>query len=242
MRNRAFTFVEVLVVLLILAVLIAMLLPALRRTKNSAEDIQSLSAIRQMHGAMTLYTHDHGLTYPFFGVPGNPEAGIWINGFHQSSGLPGGHQFFMQHQSLYVSALVKYLAGPMDTPSGPAFYQTHHPDRETPENLYVTGIVYSHSFIASPAFWKDGGPHEARYVQSTRVSMVRHPPRKVLFAYFNPTLYAENSVIIGFVDGSTRKEQRNMSGSITPDPLSPFKLNNRAPGLLTRNGVLGIDY
>lgn len=90
MRNRAFTFVEVLVVLLILAVLIAMLLPALRRTKNSAEDIQSLSAIRQMHGAMTLYTHDHGLTYPFFGVPGNPEAGIWINGFHQSSGLPGG--------------------------------------------------------------------------------------------------------------------------------------------------------
>lgn len=242
MRNRAFTFVEVLVVLLILAVLIAMLLPALRRTKNSAEDIQVLSAIRQMHGAMTLYTQDHDLTYPFFGVPGNPEAGIWINGFHRSSGLPGGHQFFMQHQSSYVSALVKYLSGPMDMPSGPAFFQVRHPDRETPENLYVTGIVYSHSFIASPAFWKDGGPHEARHVQSTRVSMVRHPPRKVLFAYFNPTLYAENSVIIGFVDGSTRKEQINMSRSITPDPLSPFKLNNRVPGHLTRDGVLGIDY
>lgn len=242
MKMRAFTLVEVLVVLLVLAVLIAMILPVFRRTKESVGDIQSLSAIRQMHAAMVLYTHEHDQMYPFFGISGSPEAGIWINGTHRSSGLPGGHQFFIQHQDLYVSALVKHLSGPMETASGSAFQVPSHPDKETPEGVYVSNILYSHSFITSPAFWKDGGPHEARHVQPTRVSMVRHPPRKGLLVYGNPSLFAENRVIIGFADGSASKEQRNMAGSITPDSRTPFTLNNRAPAMITRDGVLGVDY
>lgn len=242
MKMRAFTLVEVLVVLLVLTVLIAIVLPVFRRTKDSAGDIRSLSAIRQMHTAMALYTHEHNQMYPFFGIPGKPEAGIWVNGVHRSTGAQGAF-FFWTQQSVYVSGLLKHLSGVMEMADGhPAYGPSNSPDLSSRDQVYVSTIVYSPSFLALPDFWKDGGPHDPRFIQPTRVSMVRHPPRKGLLVYSTLEMFQSNRVMLGFADGSVRQEERNMSRSIKKDPQSPFWLNDRAPGLITRDGVHGIDY
>jgi prepilin-type N-terminal cleavage/methylation domain-containing protein/prepilin-type processing-associated H-X9-DG protein len=54
--NRAFTLVELLVVIAIIAILIAILLPVLTRVKQQAQQTACASNLRQLGQAMTMYT------------------------------------------------------------------------------------------------------------------------------------------------------------------------------------------
>jgi prepilin-type N-terminal cleavage/methylation domain-containing protein len=58
-RKKAFTLIELLVVISIIALLIAILMPALNRAREQAKAVQCMSNIRQMATAMALYAEDH---------------------------------------------------------------------------------------------------------------------------------------------------------------------------------------
>lgn len=63
-KSKAFTLIELLVVISIIALLIAILLPALSKARESAQGIQCASNIRQAFMAMTYYCDDHNGLYP----------------------------------------------------------------------------------------------------------------------------------------------------------------------------------
>ena len=77
MKRKAFTLVELLVVIGIIATLIAILMPALGRARESTQRLSCLSNMRQLGMAMMMYVQDNKGKFPAAGVGPMPEDWIY---------------------------------------------------------------------------------------------------------------------------------------------------------------------
>lgn len=97
-RDQAFSLVELLVVLGIIAVLIAILIPALSAARQMALTVRCQSNLRQCGVAMTMYATDHDQIVPFH--------------FNQGNGAFGPSQFVFAQLAPYVNVPINGVGSP----------------------------------------------------------------------------------------------------------------------------------
>ena len=84
MRKRAFTLVELLVVITIIAILAAMLMPVLSRAKQRAQGTSCLNNGKQLMLGLHLYSNENNDFYP-----PNPDDGNTLPGYNWCGGQAG---------------------------------------------------------------------------------------------------------------------------------------------------------
>lgn len=135
MRTRAFTLVELLVVIGIIAMLIAVLMPALSKARNAAMRVQCQSNLRQVAHYALLYSQDWRGVLPHTGgtdpaVLGYDDKGYWrlsskpwvfkLISIAQKVGDPTTANKTIAQQSVFFCPLARRAIAPLrpvtDTP------------------------------------------------------------------------------------------------------------------------------
>ncbi len=98
-RRRGFTLIEILVVISIIALLLAILLPALSRVRKQAKRVVCTSQLRQQTLALTYYSENYEGKIMGVGGPGNP---YW---FHLIAPFLGDKQYEKDPQAAFEGVM-----------------------------------------------------------------------------------------------------------------------------------------
>ena len=104
-RRQAFTLVELLVVVAIVAILVGLLLPLLGRARENARRVKCAANLRQLITAIQMYAHDHRGYFPGSGI----ARGLFYRSPHEADWI-----YWQADRNLAESPVARYLGSPVD--------------------------------------------------------------------------------------------------------------------------------
>ncbi len=218
--RRAFTLVELLVVIGIISVLVAMLLPVLNRVRDAANNTACQSNLRQIYLASEMYALDNRDRFP------HPSAGgdfAYRRAYGEDDGLPpiggeGGPEIY-GFPSMFQR--LGYMPG-----RGSVWVCPSIPDLMEYGNTYVVGSIAGSSYL------NNGDQRFRRRFSNKQRFTVPPPP---YFRYTTvPTGLAQTEWVSDHVLAFSRTPRKtgSLSGSIptvgpTSISIKPHRLSSR---------------
>lgn len=254
---KAFSLLEAFAAIAIVAVLIALLVPALRFAREQADRAADLADLKTHVGVFSMYSADHDDLFPNF-IDSRSGVGT----------LPGStirdFKYFDQVAFWHIPLYSSYYGGPRGPadplPMGEEFYlKSAEGDLDGATLGRNPSYLYGATFLARPEYWNPltrlAPPQQLGPV---RFSEVNFPSAKAIFdaatrggvLVSTPAAAAESDrdlvVLAGFVDGAAVAiREYALSPGVPNGPgFYPPWADGRYPGTFmgyTLDGVHGID-
>jgi prepilin-type N-terminal cleavage/methylation domain-containing protein/prepilin-type processing-associated H-X9-DG protein len=157
--RAAFTLIELLVVVAIIAVLVAVLLPALGAAREQAKTTRCKSNYRQIGMAVTMYTSAFQDT-----LPNSDDNGQWYNwsfklvqaGFAEAVGQP--------YRGFPIYGGVDHFKGILEAAPGEVKTMFHCPNLSMADLADSGNVTYVNAYgspqgVMGEAYWPDWKPH-----------------------------------------------------------------------------------
>lgn len=235
---RGFTIVEVLVVVAVVALLAALLIPAVAAGRARTRVVRSLSAQQQIGAAIAGYGTDHKDYFPNFETLDGAAGPVRMRG----EVVPTG--YFRAHMGFWLAAVGPHDEGLINLARWPAIAGAEPMgEEERRRGLHYSTYYMSATVAADPLAFTEpiasSHPLDPTLLRGMRWSEVLWPARKGLTLDF--ALYRgmrDDAYVAGFCDGSVAE----LADASPPEPLVP------QPGggpitivMSTRGGVRGVD-
>jgi prepilin-type N-terminal cleavage/methylation domain-containing protein len=184
-KRRAFTLVELLVVLAIIAVLASLLLPTLANGKNKARSIQCVANLRQWGLAFRMYAEDNNDFLPRRGQGVQPLAMIdrpddWFNALPPYFGAQSFEQLVTQSNKPVAHSQTVYICPSAEDPGGTYFLPYGMNMNLSPWNLPLAtkfGKVVQPTAVVAMA--DTPGPYASTYPSVKPYSIVARHARRI---------------------------------------------------------------
>jgi prepilin-type N-terminal cleavage/methylation domain-containing protein len=164
---RAFTLLELLVVISIIAILAGLTLPALTRAKRAAQRVECVNNLRQVALGLLMYVDDHGQLLPGRG-PGPTGVRGWYTYKSLMKGYVGLSGLSSPHDRLFACPADTFFLG---TNPGPFFLSTGLRKQQFTD--YSSYGLNCGNLVTNPPFRYPG-------IGGERMTAIKEPSKTVL--------------------------------------------------------------